>query len=65
MLDIDKLLEKNPSVREVFEKNQAIIANTPRAKRSEYRLGLPYGTCRPDAEPNVPEPKPKASYTNR
>ena len=31
MLDIDVLLEKNPKVREVFEKNQALLSECPPA----------------------------------
>ena len=39
MLDINELIEKNPEVREVFEKNQALLSKCPPAKKAKYRLG--------------------------
>ena len=45
-LEIDELLEKNPTVKEVFEKNEAKVAEFKLRKKSEYRLGLPYGRRR-------------------
>lgn len=42
-LEIDELLEKNPAVKEVFERNEAKVAEFKLRKKSEYRLGLPYG----------------------
>ena len=64
MVEIDVLLEKNPDVKEVFEKNQTMLANTPRAKKSQYRLGFPYGDCRPisDSQDNIP--MPNTGYIN-
>ncbi len=66
-LDIDALLETNPHVKEIFEKNQAMLANLPRARKPGYRLGLPYEDRHPVADPqdSEPEPGPKASYLDR
>ena len=62
MLDIDALLEKNPDVRRVFEKNQALISKCPPARKAKYRLGCPYGARRPVDDTPVSEPRPKARY---
>ncbi len=63
--DIDALLTKNPHVKEIFEKNQAMLAKLPQAKKPGYRLGLPYEDRRPVAGPQDSEPGPKASYLDR
>lgn len=62
MLDIDALLEKNPDVRRVFEKNQALLSKCPPAEKAKYRLACPYGARRPVDDTPVSEPKPKARY---
>ena len=41
-LESDELLEKNPTVKEIFEKNEAKVAELNLRRKSEYRLGLPY-----------------------
>ena len=38
MLDINELLEKNPEVREVFEKNQALLSECPPVKNQNTDL---------------------------
>lgn len=65
--DIDALLTKNPHLKEIFEKNQAMLAKLPQARKPGYRLGLPYEDRRPAADPQVdePDPGPKASYLDR
>ncbi len=60
MVDIDALLEKNPKVREVFEKNQALLSKCPPAKKAKYRLGDPFGARRPVDDTPVSQPRPKA-----
>ena len=67
--DIDALLTKNPHLKEIFEKNQAMLANLPQPRKPGYRLGLPYEDRHPVADPQdsepEPEPGPKASYLDR
>ncbi len=60
MLDIDALLQKNPDVRKVFEKNQALLSKCPPAKKAKYRLGDPFGARRPVDDTPVSQPRPKA-----
>ncbi len=62
MLDINELIEKNPEVREVFEKNQALLSKCPPAKKAKYRLGDPYAARRPVDHTPVSQPRPKARY---
>ena len=62
MLDINELIEKNPEVREVFQKNQALLSKCPPAKKAKYRLGHPFGSRRPVDDTSVRQPRPKASY---
>ncbi len=65
MLDIDELLEKNPSVREIFEKNQEKLANLPEVEKPPYRLAVPYAGRRLTTETDNSEPRPKASYRSQ
>ncbi len=60
MVDINELLEKNPEVREVFEKNQALLLKCRAAKKAKYRLGHHYGSRRPVDDTPVSQPRPKA-----
>ena len=62
MVDIKELLEKNPEVREVFEKNQVLLSKCPPAKKAKYRLGDPYAARCPVDDTPVSQPRPKASY---
>ena len=62
MLDINELIEKNPDVREVFEKNQALLSKCPPAKKAKYRLGNPFGSRRPVDDTPLSQPRPKASF---
>ena len=62
MVDINELLEKNPEVREVFEKNQALLSECPPAAKARYRLGDPYGARRPADDTPLSQPRPKASF---
>ena len=64
-LDIDALLTKNPHLKEIFEKNQAMLANLPQARKPGYRLSLPYEDRHPVADPQDSGPGPKASYLDR
>lgn len=58
MLDINELLDKNPEAKEVFEKNEAKLAEIKPTKKAEYRIGLPYGTRRPVADSINVDPIP-------
>ena len=62
MLDINELIEKNPEVREVFEKNQALLSKCPPAKKAKYRLGDPYRARRSADDTPLSQPRPKASF---
>ena len=62
MVEIDALLEKNPDVRRVFKKNQALFSQCPPAKKAKYRLGNPFGSRRPVDDTPVSQPRPKASF---
>ena len=62
MLDVDELLEKNPEAKEVFKKNEAKFAEINLTKKSEYRLGLPYGTRRLVAESKITDPIPPVRH---
>lgn len=62
MLDINELLDKNPEAKEVFEKNEAKLAEIKPTKKSEYRIGLPYGTRRPVADSINVDPIPPVRH---
>ena len=62
MLDIDALLKKNPDVKEVFERNQAILENLPPVKKHGYRIGLPYGARQPVTEQQDSDPMPRSRH---
>ena len=68
MPDIDELLEKNPDVREIFERNREKLSGLPQVTKPTYRLAVPYGSRRPvtPLEDVVgSEKRPKASYVDR
>lgn len=68
MPDIDELLEKNPDVRKIFERNQEKLSRLPGIRKSTYGLAVPYGSRRPVtplADVVDSEKKPKASYIAR
>ena len=62
MLDVNELLDKNPEAKEVFRKNEVKFAEINPTKKSEYRLGLPYGTRRPVAELKNADPIPPVRH---
>ena len=62
MLDVNELFDKNPEAKKVFEKNEAKLAEFKPTKKSEYRIGLPYGTRRPVADSINVDPIPPVKH---
>ncbi len=67
MLGIDKLLEKNPDVQEIFKRNHEKLARLreilPEVEKPAYRLGLPYEDRHIIAGPDDVKLRPKAGYS--